>query len=810
MISPTGVQAVDPDGEVAVARAAANRGVVMGLSSFASKPIEEVVAANPQTFFQMYWCGTRDQIVQRMERAQAAGAVGLIVTLDWSFSNGRDWGSPTIPEKVDFKAAMRFAPEALTHPQVAGGVRQDQEDPRPHRAQHGRARPAGAHVLRRLLRVDADPAPHLGRRRLALRQSGAARSCSRASAASTTPAAPSTPASPRSRCRTTAATTSTAPRPRSARCPSIVDAVGNQVDVVLDGGVRRGSDVVKAVALGAKAVMIGRAYLWGLAANGQAGVENVLDILRGGHRLGPARHRPRRHPRPHAATIVVPAGLRPHPGPAGPGDAVNLGSATWTELGRGRRRATSWLVPLGSTEQHGPHLPLVDRHRHRRRASPTGPRRQRPDVVVAPALPYGSSGEHAGFPGTLSIGQDALEHVVVELVRSADAFAAVVLVSGHGGNAEPLAGPSHPAGRGPAGRRRGCPRGSVDAARRAHRDVDLARPGARARPDRCRRGRRHPADHRAAARTARRRRARGGPQRRARRSDRSIGRRGTPPARRPGRRPRRHRRPDWPPVAEPVAIITGAGRGIGAATARPPGRRRLAPGPRRPRAGRSRPRTTRWPPRPSSKAVADALRRTRPGRRRRRPMYATRPGSTPRSRSRSTASAASMPPSPSPVPSAGRHRLGDRRRGRGTPWSASTSRASGAWPAPPSPRCCSDPSRGAGGSSPCRRPAARLGLPRCRGLRRGEARRRGLRAQPRRRARAKGITANVVAPGSTSTAMLDASARRLRPRRHRPSSRCTTSSRASSTADEVAALLEWLCGPDSSAITGAVLPSTPA
>jgi len=51
---------------------------------------------------------------------------------------------------------------------------------------------------------------------------------------------------------------------------------------LLDGGVRRGSDVVKALALGARAVMIGRAYLWGLAAEGQAGVENVLDILHGG------------------------------------------------------------------------------------------------------------------------------------------------------------------------------------------------------------------------------------------------------------------------------------------------------------------------------------------------------------------------------------------------------------------------------------------------------------------------------------------------------------------------------------------------
>lgn len=64
--------------------------------------------------------------------------------------------------------------------------------------------------------------------------------------------------------------------------PSVVDAVGNDIEVLLDGGVRRGSDVAKALALGARAVLIGRAYLWGLAANGQAGVENVLDILRGG------------------------------------------------------------------------------------------------------------------------------------------------------------------------------------------------------------------------------------------------------------------------------------------------------------------------------------------------------------------------------------------------------------------------------------------------------------------------------------------------------------------------------------------------
>ena len=101
-------------------------------------------------------------------------------------------------------------------------------------------------------------------------------------AGSTTPAARSTRASPRSRCPTTAATTWTA-RPATIRLlKPVADAVGDQIEVLLDGGIRRGSDVVKALALGARAVMIGRAYLWGLAANGQAGVENVLDVLRSG------------------------------------------------------------------------------------------------------------------------------------------------------------------------------------------------------------------------------------------------------------------------------------------------------------------------------------------------------------------------------------------------------------------------------------------------------------------------------------------------------------------------------------------------
>jgi creatinine amidohydrolase len=115
---------------------------------------------------------------------------------------------------------------------------------------------------------------------------------------------------------------------------------------------------------------------------------------------------------------------------------MSLGDTRWTDLAN--RSSTLLLaVPLGSTEQHGPHLPLsTDTDIAAALAERLA--QARPNVMVAPALPYGSSGEHAGFPGTLSIGQDALERIVVELVRSADDFAGVVLVSAHGGNAEPL------------------------------------------------------------------------------------------------------------------------------------------------------------------------------------------------------------------------------------------------------------------------------------------------------------------------------------------------------------------------------------
>ena len=281
IISPTGVQAVHPDGEVAVARAAAEAGTAIGLSSFASKPIEDVAVANPKTMFQMYWVGTRERLVERAERARKAGAQGLIMTLDWTFATRRDWGSPAIPEKIDLKTIVKLAPEGIIRPRYAlewarsGGL---PDLTTPNLATPGEQAPTffgaygewmgtplptwadvawlreqwdGPFMVKGIMHPDdARRAVDAGVTAISVSNHGGNN-------------LDGTPAAIRA-------------------LPAIADAVGDQVEILLDGGIRRGGDVVKALALGARAVMIGRAYLWGMAAGGQAGVTNVLQILRSG------------------------------------------------------------------------------------------------------------------------------------------------------------------------------------------------------------------------------------------------------------------------------------------------------------------------------------------------------------------------------------------------------------------------------------------------------------------------------------------------------------------------------------------------
>ncbi|MGH9018579.1 MAG: pre-mycofactocin synthase MftD [Acidimicrobiales bacterium] len=281
VISPTGVQAVHPDGELGMARAAAARGTAMGLSSFASMPVEDVVAANAKTFFQIYWVGSRDEMAARIDRARAAGAVGLIATLDWSFSHGRDWGSPAIPESMNLRSMIRLAPQALARPRWLYSFLRSGHLPTltvPNMAAKGEPGPpffgaygqwmgtpppswedvawlgkqwGGPFMLKGVTRIDdARRAVDAGVSAISVSNHGGNN-------------LDGTPATIR------------------VLAP-VAQAVGDQIEVLLDGGIRRGSDVVKAVALGARAVMIGRASLWGLAAGGQAGVENVLDLLRSG------------------------------------------------------------------------------------------------------------------------------------------------------------------------------------------------------------------------------------------------------------------------------------------------------------------------------------------------------------------------------------------------------------------------------------------------------------------------------------------------------------------------------------------------
>jgi heme/flavin dehydrogenase (mycofactocin system) len=279
--SPVGVQAVHPLGEVAVAMGTRDAGTAMGLSEFASRAVADVTGVNPDVFFQVHWSADRDTLLARAERARAAGARALVVTLDWSFPAGRDWGSPFIPERIDAAAIRSYALPVLARPRYLWSWLRHGGPPAltvPNMTVAGAAAPAffaayrawtavpppswgdvawlreqwgGPFMVKGVMRPDdARRAVDIGATAISVSNHGGNN-------------LDGTPASVRA-------------------LPGVAAAVAGQAEVLLDGGVRRGGDVVKALALGARAVMIGRACLWGLAAGGPGGVTNVFDVLRAG------------------------------------------------------------------------------------------------------------------------------------------------------------------------------------------------------------------------------------------------------------------------------------------------------------------------------------------------------------------------------------------------------------------------------------------------------------------------------------------------------------------------------------------------
>ena len=280
VIAPTGfIRILHPDGELGVARAAAAAGIPIALSHVCSVPVARVCEVNPSTWFQLYMLEGRKGAAHAMNLARGAGCRALVVTIDVAGTAPSDRVNRRLPSRLSVGSLARFLPEALSRPRWLMSVLRSglaMHAPNAPRKPSGEAYELaeigslivgtppswddlawirdewrGPLLLKGIMRADdAERAAALGADAISVSNHGA-------KVLDGTPAA-------------------------LAVLPEIVDAVGHKIDVLLDGGVRRGADVVRACALGAKAVFIGRSYLWGLAAHGELGVADILGLYRRG------------------------------------------------------------------------------------------------------------------------------------------------------------------------------------------------------------------------------------------------------------------------------------------------------------------------------------------------------------------------------------------------------------------------------------------------------------------------------------------------------------------------------------------------
>jgi isopentenyl diphosphate isomerase/L-lactate dehydrogenase-like FMN-dependent dehydrogenase len=283
MIAPTGnLRLFHRDAEPGVARAAGAAGTIQGVSTLTGHPIEEITAAAAgPVFFQVYLVGGRANAEANIERALRAGCGALVVTVDTAarYQARRSVRERAyLPYSISAESIIRFLPQALArprwlrdflaHPGALETPMVLRSDGRPmSMAEASTALPTEIPTWSDLDWIRARwPGPIIVKGILTPEDARRALSHGASAVVVSNHGGHLLLGSP----------------PTLRVLPQIVNAVGEEIEVLLDSGVRSGSDVVKAVALGARAVLIGRGYLWPLAAAGEAGVRRILEVFREG------------------------------------------------------------------------------------------------------------------------------------------------------------------------------------------------------------------------------------------------------------------------------------------------------------------------------------------------------------------------------------------------------------------------------------------------------------------------------------------------------------------------------------------------
>jgi len=253
LVAPTAFQRMaHPEGEVAMARGAAAAGTVMCLSTIATATIEQVAAAAPDSarWFQLYWSPDRGVVQDMVERAVAEGYRAIVLTVDLPELGRRERDLRTefeIPEEVPVPAFLALAERAGVKPTDINWLVDKSLTWRD--LEWLRSITALPILVKGILTAeDAELACEAGVDGIVVSNHGGRQLDGVAASLDA--------------------------------LPEVVEAVADRAEVLMDGGIRRGTDVVKALALGAKAVLAGRAPLYGLAVGGAEGVQRVLEPLR--------------------------------------------------------------------------------------------------------------------------------------------------------------------------------------------------------------------------------------------------------------------------------------------------------------------------------------------------------------------------------------------------------------------------------------------------------------------------------------------------------------------------------------------------